>query len=76
MFAQKRNSVNVLKRNLIAILFLSVFMCAGILLSGFAQVEIHQANTRQAPVQVEEFEEDLPELLETVEIVKLPKHYY
>ena len=77
MFAQKRNNINSLRRSCISILFLFVFIACGFLLTGLSQSEINEVNNR--PVKVssdEEFEEDLPELLEVIEIVKLPKHYY
>lgn len=79
MFGQKRNSINSLKRNLISIIFLVTFMGCGLLLTGLSQSEINEINKRPVPIQVssdEEFDEDLPELLEVIEIVKLPKHYY
>ena len=79
MFGQKRNSINGLKRNMISIMFLVIFMGAGLLLTGMSQSEINEINRQPVVIQVssdEEFEEDLPELLEVIEIVKLPKHYY
>ena len=79
MFGQKRNSINTLKRNMISITFLVIFMGAGMLLTGLAQSEVNEINKQPVTIQVssdEEFEEDLPELLEVIEIVKLPKHYY
>jgi hypothetical protein len=79
MFGQKRNSINGLKRNLISIIFLVVFMGCGLVLTGLSQSEINNINKQPVRIQVssdEEFEEDSPELLEVIEIVKLPKHYY
>ena len=79
MFGQKRNSINTLKRNMISITFLVIFMGAGMLLTGLAQSEVNEINKQPVTIQVssdEEFEEDLPELLEVIEIVKLPKHYF
>ena len=77
MFAQKRNNINSLRRSFISILFLFVFMACGFLLTGLSQSEINEINNRPMKISSdEEFEEELPELLEVVEIVKLPKHYY
>ena len=79
MFGQKRNSINGLKRNLISIICVVTFMGCGLLLTGLSQSEINEINKRPVAIQVssdEEFDEDLPELLEVIEIVKLPKHYY
>jgi len=79
MFGQKRNSINGLKRNMISIIFLVIFVGCGLLLTGLSQSEINEINNRPVTIQVssdEEFEEDLPELLEVIEIVKLPKHYF
>ena len=79
MFGQKRNSINGLKRNMISIIFLVIFMGCGLMLTGLSQSEINEINKQPVRIQVssdEEFEEDLPELLEVIEIVKLPKHYY
>ena len=79
MFGQKRNSINGLKRNMISIIFLVIFIGCGLLLTGVSQSEINEINNRPVTIQVssdEEFEEDLPELLEVIEIVKLPKHYF
>ena len=79
MFGQKRNSINGLKRNMISIIFLVIFVGCGLMLTGLSQSEINEINNRPVTIQVssdEEFDEDLPELLEVIEIVKLPKHYY
>ena len=79
MFGQKRNSINGLKRNMISIIFLVIFVGCGLMLTGLSQSEINEINNRPVTIQVssdEEFEEDLPELLEVIEIVKLPKHYF
>jgi len=78
MFGQKRNNINNLKRKWMAILFLVIFVTFGISLSGMLQSEINMSNSRPVPVQVsseDEYEEDIPELLEPIEIEK-PRELY
>ena len=77
MFGRKRNNLNDLKRKWMSILFLVVFVAFGISLSGLLQVEINNSNNRPVQVQVvdDEYEDELPELLEPIEIEK-PRELY
>ena len=75
MFGQKRNSINDVKRKMIAITFLVVFVGLGMLLTGISQSEINEINKRPV-IHLSSDEEFEGELLDVIEIVKLPKHYY
>lgn len=68
-------NINQLKRNLIAILFLFTFMAAMLCLSGMSQNEINQMNKRPV-VLLDYVSEELPELLESVEIQKPVEMYF